>query len=88
MYEEALQVLQDAPKGHPMPYYVIAGLYDKMGEQQNIAGLLEKAEALDTKYCFPSRLEELRMLEAVSYTHLDVYKRQERTWICPRQPKD
>ncbi|WP_343247918.1 DUF5107 domain-containing protein [Diplocloster hominis] len=64
MYEEALQVLQDAPKGHPMPYYVMAGLYDKMGEQQNIAGLLEKAEALDTKYCFPSRLEEMRMLEA------------------------
>ena len=49
-------------------------------EQKRLLELMEKAETMEDIITIESRLTEVRYqlesMEAVSYTHLDVYKRQ------------
>ena len=49
LWQECADILQMAPKGHPMTYYYM--------------GRYEEAERADAAFCFPNRLEDVLVLE-------------------------
>lgn len=62
-YEDALHVLRNHATA-PMPLYVTAHLLEQVGKMDEAAHTRAKAMLANVRYCFPSRLEEIIVLEA------------------------
>ena len=45
-------------------HYTLGWLHEKSGDNQSAAAAFRQAAALPPDYCFPSRLEEIAILEA------------------------
>ena len=62
-YEEAVQVLCLCTKDKPMLSYYRAFYCGKLGEESREAEYLAEAEHACPDYCFPNKLEDIRVLE-------------------------
>ncbi len=62
-YEDAILALQAAPMSYPMFDYCMAYCREKLGDHQKAVALIASAEAQDTGYCFPARVEDIKALE-------------------------
>lgn len=62
-YELALAVLPACPVASPLVEYYKAYVFMKMKDEQQAIAAVAKAEATSGKYCFPSRVEEILILE-------------------------
>lgn len=66
LYEEAERVLtipvvaEELAQASPLTYYYIG--YFQMGQGKNGKSCFEKAEQIDSRYCFPNRLEDVVIL--------------------------
>jgi len=68
MFEEAIAVGQQADFGAddgslPIVYYTLAFFCNRLGRQTETEGWLKKAHNASPEFCFPSRLEELLVLQ-------------------------
>jgi tetratricopeptide (TPR) repeat protein len=54
---------QEAGWNHPMLWYTLSWLASSLGQEQEANAYAAKAEAADSRYCFPARLEEMIVLE-------------------------
>jgi len=65
--EDAFALLQacgrEAGWKHPMLWYTLSWLSSSLGQEQQANEYAAKAEAADSRYCFPARLEEMIVLE-------------------------
>lgn len=68
-YDDALYALDMADDGHPLINYYKAYCLDKLGRDGS--EYLKKAEAADTGFCFPSRLEDIAVLKFAQDTNPD-----------------
>ena len=59
-YQEAIGILRECTKEYPMLTYYEAYYCSKLGE--DVMGLLKKAEAQPSDYCFPNKLEDIAVL--------------------------
>ncbi|MGH7977607.1 MAG: DUF5107 domain-containing protein, partial [Limisphaerales bacterium] len=58
-------VLPDQSSGaRPMIFYTLGWLYGKIGDQKSALKFYRRAAAQSPDYCFPSRLEEIAVLES------------------------
>ncbi len=62
-YADAIGVLKLSGLSYPMFDYIIAYCERALGNNDRAAEHLAAAEALDTGYCFPSRIEDIAVLE-------------------------
>jgi tetratricopeptide (TPR) repeat protein len=74
-FEEAIRLLQNASKAprdlpdqslgaSPLVHYTLGWLHQKQGDEKAALRQFKQAAALPPDYCFPSRLEEIAVLEA------------------------
>lgn len=66
--DEAREVLEEAIAqgvGHPMLHYVLAYLHERGGDMAKASAQYDAGAHADPSYVFPSRVEEIRVLEAV-----------------------
>ena len=61
-YEKAIEVIDVSEKAYPMFDYIKAYCFGKLGDGNKEQELLKSAEAQDTGYCFPSRLDDIAVL--------------------------
>ena len=71
LYDEATAILTACDRGAkdgtvPMVFYAAAYCQTKAGDREAAAKFRREAEAAQPDYCFPSRLEEILMLEAAT----------------------
>lgn len=66
LYEDALYTLDIAGSEYPLHYYYKAYCNKKLG--RNFAEDLKSAEVLDTGYCFPSRIDDVMVLDTAIKT--------------------
>lgn len=74
LYEEASSVLYSADKkvkdgSVPIVLYALAHFQTQMGHAPEAAALYSEATLASPDYCFPSRLEELIILQATTASH-------------------
>lgn len=62
-YKKAIEVIDLSEKAYPLFDYVKAYCYGKTGDDDKESELLKSAEAQETGYCFPSRLDDIPVLE-------------------------
>lgn len=62
-YENAVEILSTSPEKTPMVFYYQGYAYTKMGNQEKALELFHTAEAANPDYCFPSKIEEILILE-------------------------
>ena len=62
-YEDALNIIDISEKAYPLFDYIKAYCNGKLGNAEKERELLKSAEAQDTGYCFPSRLDDIAVLE-------------------------
>ena len=62
-YEEAAEVLNISEMKYPMFDYVLAFCSGKLGKYNEEMKYLATAQSQDTGYCFPSRLDDIAVLE-------------------------
>ena len=62
-YKLSLAVLEECPVTSPLVEYYKAYIFTKMKDEQQAIATVAKAEAIPGKYCFPSRVEEILILE-------------------------
>ncbi len=62
-YSDAVYVLENSRLTYPMFDYIIAYCKCRMGDCNSAALHLKTAEKQDTGYCFPSRVEDIPVLE-------------------------
>ncbi len=61
-YDDALAVLELDPNDYPLTHYYKAYCLEKLGKSG--AAEIQQAEAMDTGYCFPARLEDIAVLQS------------------------
>jgi len=70
LQDDALLMLEEysTSKGtdHPMVHYYMGYLYDQTGEEAKATRLYKKAASMPPDYCFPFRLESLKILKRVA----------------------
>lgn len=64
LFDEAMVLLHRVDSEHPMLAYTRAWLCEQQGDTSGQRRWLKQGRASPTDYCFPSRLEELRVLES------------------------
>ena len=64
LYEDALYTLSIAGSDYPLHYYYKAYCLKSLGKEYK--NELKKAEALDTGYCFPSRIDDIPVLKTAT----------------------
>ncbi|HXB60337.1 MAG TPA: DUF5107 domain-containing protein [Candidatus Acidoferrales bacterium] len=80
LYGEAINLLKDRmavptdlsdqnPTGLPMVYYTLGWLCSKKGDSKAAANYYKGAAAQSPDYCFPSRLEEIAILESAMHSN-------------------
>lgn len=62
-YEEAIAVLNQCTKRHPMLAYYRAYYLEQLGRTEESGKAYEEAEACSPLYCFPNKLEDIAVLE-------------------------
>lgn len=62
-YQDAVQILESCPKPSPLCLYYIGYAAHLHGETRMAVEYFQKAETLSPDYCFPNRIEEIRILE-------------------------
>ncbi len=62
-HEEAIKVLEISGLTYPMFDYIIAFCKEGMGDHSAAAAHYKAAEAQDTGYCFPARVEDIPVLK-------------------------
>lgn len=62
MYEDAVTILNACPEENPMRYYYQGYAYGRMNDKETALERFLKAEAASPDYCFPNRVEEIRIL--------------------------
>jgi len=62
-YEDALYAIELSDREYPLYDYYRAYCYEKLGLNDRCIEALVNAEALDEGYCFPSRLDDIAVLE-------------------------
>lgn len=75
-YEDALDILRSCNEESPMLSYYQGYVLELMGKTEDAITLHKRAEAADSSYCFPNRVEEIlilgsavRLLENAPYAH-------------------
>ncbi len=63
LYEDALYALEISDNEYPMYDYCKAYCYGKLSMFEKCKEYLKKAESMDEGYCFPSRLDDIAVLE-------------------------
>jgi tetratricopeptide (TPR) repeat protein len=53
----------------PLLHYTLGWLYEKSGDKKNALSSFKQAAAMSPDYCFPSRLEEIAILESAMRTN-------------------
>ena len=61
-YEDAIQAL-DFTAENPLTFYYSGRCYEKLGDEDRAIDSYLKADAADSSYCFPSRLEDIAVLK-------------------------
>lgn len=64
LFTEAMTLLQRVHSEHPMLAYARAWLCEQKGDESEQARWLKQGRLSPTDYCFPSRLEEMTVLES------------------------
>ena len=59
LWQECIDILQMAPKEHPLTYYYIGWARYAMGDATAAKAAMEQAEKADSYCCFPNRLEDV-----------------------------
>ncbi len=67
-YEDALTILTLCPASSPMPDYYQGWILLMLGLEEEAADAFSDAERYPSDYCFPNRLEEIRILSAAIET--------------------
>ena len=70
-FAEAVNVLDLSGKKYPLFDYIRAYCCGKLGDKEKEPELLRSAEAQDTGFCFPSRLDDIAVLENAISKNLD-----------------
>ena len=63
LYDKAICVLDKCSQDSPLKYYYKAYYYDKQGDGKAVRKSLLEAEKASFKYCFPNKLEDIKVLE-------------------------
>lgn len=63
LYEDAVNILSLCKDNNPLLYYYQGYAKEKLGLTKEAAALYEKAEGFPGDYCFPNRIEEIKILE-------------------------
>lgn len=63
LYEEALFAMELSADHYPLFQYYAAYCKDALGEETAALKLFEEAEKQDEGYCFPARIDDIRVLE-------------------------
>lgn len=72
-YEDALAFLQLAQVEYPLISYAKAYCCHKLGYAEEILTHLSEAEAMDTGYCFPARIDDIAVLQYAMEAKPDGY---------------
>lgn len=64
LFEEAIAVLESADCEFPMVLYALGFFADKRGDTKSAQRFYRRAQKASPDYCFPSRLEEMQILQA------------------------
>lgn len=62
-YDNAIEILKSCPRLSPLCLYYTGYAAYLQGDDQMALEYFEKAEAISPDYCFPNRIEEIRILE-------------------------
>ena len=62
-YQDAISALEISQKEYPLYNYYKAYCYTMLGDRDNAAKAIETAENMDEGYCFPSRIDDIAVLE-------------------------
>lgn len=62
-YEDAVKVIKTSHQEYPLFDYVLGYCFHKLGEEEKAREYVLKAEQQETGYCFPSRLDDIAVLE-------------------------
>ncbi len=65
LYEDAIHILEACPKKDPICWYTLGYIYTQKEENKKATEAFEKGETACPDYCFPNRVEEIRILETV-----------------------
>lgn len=68
-YEEAIEVLQQCTKPHPMLYYYKGYYSYQMGDSVSAKTTYEKAENLKPDCCFPNKIEDIFVLDNAGFVN-------------------
>jgi len=64
LWAEAAAVVRAGPVEHPMLHYALGWFLEKAGDRDGAREAYGRGAAAPSAYCFPSRLEEIAILEA------------------------
>lgn len=64
LYKDALTILESCPDTNPMCEYYQGYIYTKMNDLKKAAMHFSEAESISSDYCFPNRVEEIRILQS------------------------
>ncbi len=63
LWQECIDILQQAVEKHPLTYYYIGYAKYMLGKIEEATVSINQAEAIDSAYCFPNRLEDVLVLD-------------------------
>ena len=63
LYEDAIRILSACADGNPLLHYYQGYAYTKLGETEAAKATFVSGENANADYCFPNRVEEIRILE-------------------------
>lgn len=73
LYDEAIEILNECPVESPMIGYYTADLLTQVNKVEDAKEAILKAENANPLYCFPSRLDEIVILEKAIELKQDAY---------------
>lgn len=62
-YRDAIAALEISKKAYPLYDYYKAYCYAMLGDNDSAIKAIKSAEAMDEEYCFPSRIDDIAVLE-------------------------
>ena len=65
LYEDAICILRACPQKDPICWYTLGYVYKQLKEGEKAKEAFENGEKSCPDYCFPNRVEEIRILHSV-----------------------
>lgn len=65
LYEDAIRILKTCPQKDPICWYTLGYVYKQLKEGEKAKEAFENGEKSCPDYCFPNRVEEIRILHSV-----------------------